>query len=216
MASGSSEPRILEQRRCLLLAALGSTAETCPANPTLNNLLNSGLLLTIKGWLDELLDDGKVGGIDLLLHFLTNISPLPVTKDMVTSSRLGKTVSSVEKHNICVGSSNETAIKSRIQQVKERWSASVKSMKKNAASAKRPSPEAVSSVDPPLAKKAKRDGSSLSNLLKKVEHTNNTASSSTETPEEEAARLKKERDDKLKEMLAIANAKSEENNGEYI
>ena len=128
MASGSSEPRILEQRRCLLLAAVGSTAETSPDNPTLKSLLNNGLLVTIKSWLDEILE-GKVGGMDLLLHLLSNIIPIPVTKEMVTSSRLGKTVSSVEKHSLCVGSANESAIKSRIQQVKERWSASVKAMK---------------------------------------------------------------------------------------
>lgn len=128
MASGSSEPRILEQRRCLLLAAVGSTAESSPGNPTLKSLLNNGLLVTIKSWLDEILE-GKIGGTDLLLHLLSNIIPLPVTKEMVTSSRLGKTVSSVEKHSLCVGSANESAIKSRIQQVKERWSASVKAMK---------------------------------------------------------------------------------------
>ena len=128
MASGSSEPRILEQRRCLLLAAVGSTAESSPGNPTLKSLLNNGLLVTIKSWLDEILE-GKIGGTDLLLHLHSNIIPLPVTKEMVTSSRLGKTVSSVEKHSLCVGSANESAIKSRIQQVKERWSASVKAMK---------------------------------------------------------------------------------------
>lgn len=64
--------------------------------------------------------------MDLLLHLLSNIIPLPVTKEMVTTSRLGKLVSSVEKHTICVGSPNESAIKARINQVKERWSASVK------------------------------------------------------------------------------------------
>ena len=128
MASGSTDARILEQRRCLLLAAIGSTAEKSPSNPTLKNLLNAGLLLTIKAWLDDILA-GNVGGVDLLLHLLSNIIPLPVTKDNVTSSRLGKTVSSVEKHDICVGGANEAAIKGRIQEVKERWSASVKALK---------------------------------------------------------------------------------------
>ena len=204
MASGSSEPRVLEQRRCLLLAAIGSTAETSPSNPTLKQLLNDGLLVTIKGWLDELLD-GEVGGMDLLLHLLTNIIPLPVTKDMVTSSRLGKAVSSVEKHSISIGSANESAIKSRIQQVKERWSASVKALK---AAAKRPSPENTTA---PAAKKTKREaGSSLSNLLKKVDNTHKSVSSSTETEEEEAARLKEERDASLRDKLAAANAKSKE------
>ena len=128
MASGSSDPSILEQRRCLLLAAVGSTAEKVPTNATLKKLLTEGLLVTIKAWLDDILSS-KIGGMDLLLHLLTNIIPIPVTKEMVTTSKLGKTVSSVEKHSICVGSGNEAAIKSRIQQVKERWSASVKAMK---------------------------------------------------------------------------------------
>lgn len=128
MASGNSDSRILEQRRCLVLAAIGSTAEKMPSNSTLKALMNAGLLVTIKSWLDDILAS-KVGGMDLLLHLLSNIIPLPVTKDMVTTSRLGKTVSSVEKHSICVGSGNESAIKSRIQQVKERWSASVKALK---------------------------------------------------------------------------------------
>ena len=128
MASGSSDPSILEQRRCLLLAAIGSTAEKVPTNATLKKLLADGLLVTIKSWLDDILAS-KIGGMDLLLHLLTNIIPIPVTKEMVTTSKLGKAVSSVEKHGICVGSGNEAAIKSRIQQVKERWSASVKAMK---------------------------------------------------------------------------------------
>lgn len=127
MASGSSDARVLEQRRCLLLAAIGSTAEKMPSNTTLKKLLNAGLLVTIKAWLDDILAS-KVGAMDLLLHLLSNIIPLPVTKEMVTTSRLGKTVSSVEKNAICAGP-NEAAIKSRIQQVKERWSASVKALK---------------------------------------------------------------------------------------
>ena len=48
----------------------------------------------------------------------------------------------------------------------------------------------------------------MSNLLKKVENTNRTASSSTETAEEEAVSLKSERDAKLKEKLDAANAKA--------
>ena len=67
--------------------------------------------------------------MDLLLHLLSNISVLPVTKEMVTTSRLGKAVASLEKHKICVGSMNEASIKSRVGQVKERWSASVKALK---------------------------------------------------------------------------------------
>ena len=170
MASDAlTDARVLEQRRCLLLAAIGSTAEKMPSNRTLKNLLNAGLLVTIKAWLDDILA-GKVGGVDLLLHLLSNISPLPVTKEMVTTSRLGKTVSSVEKHKICVAGSNEAAIRDRIQNVKNSWSASVKAMKsanaakKSKVSAKRPHEEHI----PPAAKRTKHAGSSLSNLLKKL------------------------------------------------
>ncbi|KAL7542505.1 hypothetical protein ACHAXR_011836 [Thalassiosira sp. AJA248-18] len=210
MASGTSDSRTLEQRRCLLLAAIGSTAEKMPNNSTLKNLLNASVLVTIKSWLDDILAS-KVGGMDLLLHLLSNIIPLPVTKQMVTTSRLGKTVSSVEKHSICVGTANEASIKSRIQQVKERWSASVKALKNGSntvtkAAAKRPPEEDI----PPTTKKAKREGSSLSNLLKKVENTNNVASSSTMSASETARLKKQEHDAKLKEQLAIANANSGE------
>ena len=89
----------LEQRRCLLLAVLGSTAESMPNNLSLISLMNAGLLVTIKSWLSDILE-GNVGGVDLLLHLLSMITSLPVTKDMVTSSRLGKAVSAVEKDKI--------------------------------------------------------------------------------------------------------------------
>jgi len=76
MATGSTDIRILEQRRCLLLASIGSTAESMSNNPTLKKLLNGGLLVTFKSWLDDILSV-KVGGVDLLLHLLSNIAPLP-------------------------------------------------------------------------------------------------------------------------------------------
>eukprot|EP00581_Thalassiosira_minuscula_P001952 CAMPEP_0183747954 /NCGR_PEP_ID=MMETSP0737-20130205/67521_1 /TAXON_ID=385413 /ORGANISM="Thalassiosira miniscula, Strain CCMP1093" /LENGTH=819 /DNA_ID=CAMNT_0025983671 /DNA_START=1075 /DNA_END=3534 /DNA_ORIENTATION=+ len=218
MASGSSDASTLEQRRCLLLAAVGSTAEKMPSNRTLQNLLKAGLLSTVKAWLDDILTS-KVGGIDLLLHLLSNIIPLPVTKEMVTTSRLGKTVSSVEKHRICVGSANEAAIKSRIQQVKERWSASVKALKnnssKNANNAKNSNNSNIANNvstkraheerAPQPAKKAKLGGSSLSNLLRKVETTNNVVESSTMSAEEERQK-KQEHDAKLKERSSTSNA----------
>jgi len=211
MASGSSDTRILEQRRCLLLAAIGSTAEKMPSNSTLKNLLKAGVLVTVKTWLDDILA-GKVGGMDLLLHLLSNIIPLPVTKEMVTTSRLGKTVSSIEKHNICVGSANEAAVKSRIQQVKECWSASVKASKNLSVPKKSGNVSTKRPIDGnvPAAKKAKHEGSSLSNLLKKVVNTNNVASSSTMSAAESARLKKQERDAKFKERLATANAKSGE------
>ena len=52
--------RVLEQRRCLLLAIVGSTAENSSNNPTLRNILNSGFLVKVKMWLDDILA-GNVG-----------------------------------------------------------------------------------------------------------------------------------------------------------
>ena len=65
----------------------------------------------------------------MLLHLLTNIAPLPVTKEMVTTCRLGKAVVAILKHSICVGTPNEKAISSRVQNVKSRWSDTVKALK---------------------------------------------------------------------------------------
>jgi hypothetical protein len=67
--------------------------------------------------------------MDLLLHLLTSIAPLPVTKEMVTTCRLGKAVVAVQKHSICVGTPNEKAITTRVQNVKTKWSEAVKALK---------------------------------------------------------------------------------------
>jgi len=207
----STSSRALEQRRCLILAAVGSTAETTPNNPTLKNILNAGFLVKVKSWLDEILD-GSVGGMDLLLHLLTNISPLPVTKEMVTSSRLGKAVAALEKHKICVGSLNETSIKNRVRQVKESWSASVKAQKNQQApqSSMSGGKRQLEEHAPTATKKSKRESaassSSLSNLLKKVENVNNNRTVSAA----ESARLKaQERDAKLKERLGMGGNKTD-------
>jgi len=114
------------QRRAILLAIIGATP---PDNEALKGILNNGLLVTIKSWLDEILNVG-LGGVDLLLHLLGGITMLPVSKEMVTSSKLGKQVAAVEKHAICKGGLNEIAIKERVSKVKEEWSASVKRLKK--------------------------------------------------------------------------------------
>ena len=184
-SSVASSLPALVQRRCLLLGAIGSTAESMPNNQTLISLMNAGLLVTIKSWLADIMN-GKLGGIDLLLHLLSMITPLPVTKDMVTSSRLGKAVSAIEKDKICVGTKNEAAIKNRISEVKSRWSASVKAQKNkstngtNNVPVKRQTNEVISS--PPQAKKAKVEApraSSLSSLLKKVESSNGKGTTAT-------------------------------------
>ena len=57
---------------------------------------------------------------------LSSIKDLPVTKSMVLSSGMGKAIRDIEKHKICAGSANESAIKSRVKEVKDAWNASVK------------------------------------------------------------------------------------------
>lgn len=66
------------------------------------------------------------GSVDLLLHLLSSITDLPVTKSMVVSSGMGKAIRDIEKHKICAGSDNEEAIKKRVKAVKDAWNASVK------------------------------------------------------------------------------------------
>lgn len=118
--------KTLVQRRAIVLAVVGATSAD---NLALKAILNKGFLFTVKSWLDDILQTGT-GGVDLLLHLLSNIAMFPVTKEMVTSSKLGKQVAAVEKHKICLQGMNQSAIKERVANVKEEWSASVKRMKK--------------------------------------------------------------------------------------
>jgi len=48
---------VAEHRRCILLALLACTS---PSNPTLKKLLSDGLLVTVKSWLDDILN-GAIG-----------------------------------------------------------------------------------------------------------------------------------------------------------
>lgn len=70
-----------------------------------------------------------IGGIDLLLHLLTNITNLPVTKSVVKNSGMGKAIGQIDKHRICAGTLNEGAIKERVKAIKDAWNKSVKSLK---------------------------------------------------------------------------------------
>lgn len=126
-ANDQTNQKLLKRRRSILLAITGCTHED---NVSLKQILHEGYLHTVKSWLDEILGD-SVGNVDLLLHMLNSICTLPVTKEMVTSSKLGKQVASIEKLKICTDDRNESAIKERVVKLKEMWSASVKKMKKN-------------------------------------------------------------------------------------
>eukprot|EP00567_Pseudictyota_dubia_P000768 CAMPEP_0197466588 /NCGR_PEP_ID=MMETSP1175-20131217/65133_1 /TAXON_ID=1003142 /ORGANISM="Triceratium dubium, Strain CCMP147" /LENGTH=846 /DNA_ID=CAMNT_0043002637 /DNA_START=973 /DNA_END=3513 /DNA_ORIENTATION=- len=194
----------LVQRRSILLAIAGGTS---PSNIALRQILSNGFLVVVKSWLDDILNS-SVGGVDLLLHLLTSVAMLPVTKEMVTSSKLGKAVAAVEKHKICAGSQNESAIKERIARVKEEWSASVKVNKQTGyAPLKRPN-EVVNEASPKKARTDNHGGaksSSFSNLLQKVSAPAKpaAAASGKNLSAAEAARLKaQERVAKLKESLS--------------
>jgi hypothetical protein len=100
----------------------------------------------------------------VLLHILSNIALLPVTKSVVKDSGMGKVIASIEKHKLCAGTANETAIQLRVQLVKDSWNASVKARKSKEKdgvtepkSTKRPSD---APPPPTLSKKLKVDDKS--------------------------------------------------------
>mmetsp|Transcript_3862 Transcript_3862/g.5705 ORF Transcript_3862/g.5705 Transcript_3862/m.5705 type:complete len:830 (+) Transcript_3862:2315-4804(+) len=157
----------LEQRRCIVLAIIASTG---PKNPSLLRILEKGLLTSLKSWLDDILN-GKVGGVDLLLHLLSSISKLPVTKAIVRDSGMGRKVGSIEKHKICAGTPNQASIRARIQEVKSNWNSSVKTRKDPTSLGARKRLPGESTQG--MAKRSKIDESSVpkktfSSLLKKV------------------------------------------------
>jgi hypothetical protein len=120
------------------------------------------------------------GGIDLLLHLLSNITYLPVTKSIVKESGMGKAIGSVEKMKVCAGTLNEEPIRERVANIKEAWNKSVKSRKekpneKEATDCKltqKRGLDALSQISAPIGKKSKvedaKKSSSLSSLVKKM------------------------------------------------
>jgi hypothetical protein len=194
-----SKTAILVQRRCLLLVLVGSTNES---SASVTQILSRGYLSSVKKWLDDILA-GSIGGIDLLLHLLTNIATLPVTKSEVKSSGMGKIIGSLEKHRLCTDTPNASAIKERIQIVKENWNSSVKAKKSqdqpvkpqteeklvsadstSDAKVKRPaepeSPPETSAKRAKLTDESKKASSSFSTLLKKVAGPSKTGSAAQE------------------------------------
>lgn len=189
---------ILEQRRCILLAIVGTTP---PSSPSVSRLLSQGYLSHVKVWLDDILT-GSVGtysgwhiertrphnspgGYDLLLHLLSNIVALPVTKSVVKDSGMGKAVGTLEKHKFVVGTPNEASIKSRVQLIKEAWNKSVKALKgkdePKAPPAKRPAPPpAAVPAKKPKVEEPPKKASSFSSLLKKVSASSSAPSAKVE------------------------------------
>lgn len=177
---------VLEQRRCLILAIVGST----PPSKVLEKIVDNGYLTTIKVWLDDVLG-ARIGNIDLLLHLLSNIVDLPVTKTVVKSSGMGKAIGAIEKHSACKGTPNEAAIIERVANIKEAWQKSVKARKAQAPPpasnpvASGPPPSAAAQVPPPpavgVAAGEKRDApsgsASGSSVAKKPKPSTNPTSS---------------------------------------
>jgi len=155
---------ILSYRRCIILAIVGSTPNS---SPVLSEILRHGFLKTARQWLDDLLNK-SIGGVDLLLHMLTNITNLPVTKSVVKDSGMGKAIGSLDKHKICAGTPNEAPIKQRTKLLKDAWNKSVKARKEAKPVSAGTKREVVAPTSPPVQKKAKTEKSSFSSLLKKV------------------------------------------------
>ena len=215
-ANPASDRRTLDYRRCVVLAIVGAT----PAeSPSVGRILTNGYLDSVKLWLDDTLSGSEgmfvafvnaifllghvsietftdaasssnTGGIDMLLHLLSNIANLPVTKTVVKNSGMGKAIGSIEKHSKCKGTPNEPAILERVLQVKDAWQASVKAKKPRdevpvteyASSSKRP---VELSAPSPIAKRIKPEPeqktTAFSSLLSKVRKPKAHDSSSTKT-----------------------------------
>jgi len=155
-------------------------ASTPTENIMLDVILQNGYLDTVKIWMDDILK-GSIGGIDLLLHLLTKISSLPVTRSIVKNSGLGGKIGSIEKHRICADSPNKIAIVERVSAIKDAWQKSVKihkdrpqnsTLTSEKLSMSKRGLESSSQLGSPTAKKLKLDDtkkSSFSSLLKKVD-----------------------------------------------
>jgi hypothetical protein len=156
----------------LILAFVGATSSD---SKSLEKILINGYLESVKAWLGDILA-GDVGGMDLLLHMLSNLVDLPVDKTVVKTSGMGKIIGSIEKHKICVGTPNESAIKERIQEIKDAWNASVKAKKAQTPAETKENTKRPAELDLPkqahtMVKRIKTEDtkkSAFSSLLKKV------------------------------------------------
>lgn len=124
--SGDEEKAsVLVRRRSILLALCAAT----PVEATsLRTIIQNGYLTTVKSWLDDILS-GSTGGIEYLIHMINSIAYLPVTRETVASSKLGRAVVAIEKHTLVTSLEDAKAVedmKERILLVKNEWSAVVK------------------------------------------------------------------------------------------
>mmetsp|Transcript_13655 Transcript_13655/g.31039 ORF Transcript_13655/g.31039 Transcript_13655/m.31039 type:complete len:703 (+) Transcript_13655:1410-3518(+) len=107
---------------------------------------------------------------------------------------MGKAIGAVEKHSVCKGTPNESAIVERVSNIKEKWQASVKARKSELASATKPSTSVgsaptpstsgvkreVAESSPTTAKRTKVGSSSFSSLMKKVSSSSTSTSKSSD------------------------------------
>jgi hypothetical protein len=199
----------LRYRRCLLLAIVGGTPTE---SPSLSRIVADGYLNSVKIWLDEILSTPEgteeficnhvpesslsktiisyfslhLGSVDMLLHLLSSIINLPVTKSVVKDSGMGNAIGTIGKHAICKGTPNEATIRERVQQIKDAWLASVKARKPPEAAKEATKREAPEPPSPSPAKRVKADveakkSTSFTSLLKKVSGSPNGVVSSSKT-----------------------------------
>jgi len=124
-SSDEEKASVLVRRRSILLALCAATSVEAKS---LQSIIQNGYLMTVKGWLDDILS-GSTGGIDYLTHMLNSLAHLPVTRETVASSKLGRAVVAIEKHTLFTSLKDATAaedMKKRIHLVKNEWSAIVK------------------------------------------------------------------------------------------
>mmetsp|Transcript_11897 Transcript_11897/g.17170 ORF Transcript_11897/g.17170 Transcript_11897/m.17170 type:complete len:828 (+) Transcript_11897:61-2544(+) len=203
--------KVAERRRSIILAIV---ALTSPESPLLKKLLSGGFLIKMNSWL---IDDMKmkIGGIDLLLLSLSSLKRLPVSKELIAVSKIGKTIAQLEK--AFPDSPNRSAIMENIATLKEEWTTYVKTHKTteksdtSPSSVKRPRDSASSSPEDAAAPKKliKSKVMSTSDLLRKSGA--NADESKQQTDEmslsaaEMARRKAKERQEKERERLSKSN-----------
>lgn len=106
------------------------------------------------------------------------IVSLPVTKNAVKESGMGKVIGTIEKHPICKGTPNEAAIAKRVQDIKESWNASVKARKAVESTSDLPNTSSkrvheendsqISSKKVKVSSSTAKKSSAFSSLVKKV------------------------------------------------
>lgn len=145
---------MIERRRSIILALV---SQTFPDSPALKKLMSYGFLVHMNSWLiDNMkLNIGmnlviplppifavfffvfvllfyvfllsSSGGFDLLLLILSSMRHLPVSKELISASKIGKTIAQLEKS--FSESPNLPSIMANVTALKEEWTSYVKKNK---------------------------------------------------------------------------------------